>query len=535
MIWHIFKKDWKLLWPLILLVALIHVAAASLSLILGHFNEPSELITVGRVLFPLVALFGVTVLTVLAVHQDRIPGETQDWLIRPILRRDLFLAKLLFVLVAVQGPLFAIDAAQLLWAGFPPAQSLGAALAQGATVFCSLSLPALLLGSVTRTMTQAIFTALGLVVLTGVLVTLNKMLGQEQAPFARSGLLWMRLAGLDLLAVLATIFVLPPLFARRHLVRARMVIAGVAALVVVSSLVPWRPLFAVQRWLSPEPEAGRGIALAFDPRLGRSKEELPPSVFAGNGGADAVLLPLRISGLTQGSMLFLDRAEIRLIGPNGTVLYRGVSWLSLDGAGPMAATKLEVHQTSRGDVHAHQVLFFRPRDFARIKDRTVRLEIDYSLTQFRARGTQHIAALGGDARLADAGWCKTRMDPEGDDVELACLTPADPPGCLTAVLENPATALHNPPYHACEPDYKPWSASIFAGVMRFGGGLPFRDLHGLAHYPVNGTQLNQAEVALQFFSPQAHFTRHLTMPAIRLSDWETEPRQTAMSGVMPRL
>jgi hypothetical protein len=530
MIWHIFKKDWKLLWPLVLLVALAHIAAASLSLIVGHFNEPSELASISRWL-PWVALFGVALLTVLVVHQDRIPGNTQDWLTRPLSRRDMFLAKLLFVLVAVQGPLFATDAAQSLWAGFPVAESLGAALAQGAAVFCSLSLPALLLGSVTRTMVQAIFGALGLIVLVGALSVLTDLLGQQGAPLARSGLLWMRLGAWDLLAVLATIFVLPPLFARRHLLSARMMLAGAAALVIILDVVPWRPLFAVQQWLSPE--APGAVSLAFDPGLGRSKDDLPASAFAGNGGADAIQMPLRISGLTQDGMLLLNRAEIRLTGLDGTVLYHGFSYLSFDGAGPIADTQLEVRQAGRGDVPAHQVIFFRPRDFARIKNQTVRLEIDYSLTKFRSSGIQHIAALGGDARLADAGWCKTRMDADGDDVEFGCLTLAYPPGCFTVLLENPTTGQRNPPRYGCDPDYKPWSASIFPGVMRFGGGLPFRDLHGLAHYPVNGAQLGQAKVTLQFFSPQAHFTRHLTIPSIRLSDWEAEPRQAEANANDP--
>ncbi len=533
MIWHIFKKDWRLLWPLVLLVALAHIVAAVLSQILGHFNEPSDLTLMGRFLFPVVALFGITVLTVLVVHQDRIPGDTQDWLTRPLRRRDVFLAKLLFVLAAVQGPLFLVDVMQSLWDGFSPAASLSAALAQGAAIFSSLTLPALLLGAVTRSMAQAIFAAVGLIVLFAVLVVLSNLLGQHTAPAGGSGLLWMRLAAWNLFAVLGTVIVLPPLFARRHLLRARIMIAGAAAMVVALFFLPWRPLFAVQQWLSPQPEAGKAITLAFDPALGHSRDDVPASAFTGSGGAAAIALPLRVSGLPSDGMLLLDRAEIRALAPDGTVLYRGVSWLTVDGAGSVADAQLEVHPNGKSDVPAHQVIFFPPRDFARIKDKNVRLEIDYSLTQFGSDGTHVIAALDGDARLGDAGWCKTRMDPEGDDVEIGCLTPASPPTCFTAMLENPAIGQHNPPYHSCQPDYKPWSGTILPGLARFGGGLRFRDLHGLAHYPVDGAQLGQARVSLQFFSPEAHFTRHLTIPSIRLSDWEAQPHQAEVNANSP--
>jgi hypothetical protein len=301
---------------------------------------------------------------------------------------------------------------------------------------------------------------------------------------------------------------------------------------IAINVVPWHPLFAVQQWTSPG--AAGGLSLAFDPGLGRSKDYSPASAFLGNGRADAVLLPLSVSGLMRGDMLLLDRAEIRLTGPDGKVLYHDFSYLTLDGAGPIADARLEVHQTGEGSVPTYQVIFFWPEDFARIKDQRVRLEIDYSLTRFSSGGKQAIPALGGDARLPDLGWCKTRIDHEGDDVELGCLAFAYPNGCLTVLLENPATGQRNPPRHGCDPDYKPWFASFVPGVTRFGTELPFRDLHGLAHYPVNGAQLGQARVSLQIFSPEAHFTRHLTIPSIRLSDWEVEPRQTEANANDPR-
>jgi hypothetical protein len=523
MIWHIFKKDWKLLWSLVAVVAGVDVVNAALQSILGHFGEPAEFRELSQI-FLYAVLLAIAALTATVVYQDRIPGDTQDWLTRPLNRRDVLLAKLLFVALAVQGPLFLVDTAQYLWTGFPPSQSISAALAQGAALFCAISLPALLLASVTRNMIQALFGALGLVILVAVLGVVTDLMGQSGAPFARSGLLWMRLAELDLLALLATIFVLPPLFARRHLLAARILIVAAALLVDQIDNMPWQPLFAVQQWFSAE--APGAVALAFDPGLGRSKDELSPAAFAGKSGAEAIQLPLRVSGLAQGGLLYVNRAEIRLTATDGTVVYQGFTYLNFDSPGPVAETQMQVRQTGHGDVSAHQTIFFPPKDFARIRNQDLRLDIDYSLTRFASRGTEHIAALGGNARLPNAGWCKTRMDPEGDDVELSCLTPADPPSCGIIQLENPVSGQRNPPRHGCDPTYKPWSASILPpGLMGFGIGLPFRDLHGLAHYPVDGAQLGQAQVTIQFFSPKAHFTRHLTIPSIRLGDWETQPRQ----------
>jgi hypothetical protein len=119
MIWHIFKKDWKLLWPLVLAVAIGNVANAALWMELGPFNEPRELVLVGVFLQLGVWLAGAF-LIITVVHQDAIPGDRQDWLTRPIKPHHLLLAKLLFLLLAVQGPLVLANLITGLVEGFRP-------------------------------------------------------------------------------------------------------------------------------------------------------------------------------------------------------------------------------------------------------------------------------------------------------------------------------------------------------------------------------------------------------------------------------
>ena len=81
---------------------------------------------------PTAASAAATVIT-LVVHQDPIPGISQDWLTRPIKRRDLFLAKLLFVVLFVQGPWWVTDLVQGLAPGFPFGESAAAATASTAS------------------------------------------------------------------------------------------------------------------------------------------------------------------------------------------------------------------------------------------------------------------------------------------------------------------------------------------------------------------------------------------------------------------
>ena len=163
MIWHIFKKDCRLLWPVVLIVALVHVVSASLWIRLGRFNEPRDLMLTAYLL-PLLGLLGIVILTVAALHQDALPGVRQDWLVRPVNRRHLFLAKLLFVLVMVQGPLLAAQMIEALVDGFPLLAALDAASANGLTALCLFTLPAMVLGAVTQTMTEAIIGGVAVVI-----------------------------------------------------------------------------------------------------------------------------------------------------------------------------------------------------------------------------------------------------------------------------------------------------------------------------------------------------------------------------------
>jgi hypothetical protein len=59
-------------------------------------------------------------------------------------------------------------------------------------------------------------------------------------------------------------------------------------------------------------------------------------------------------------------------------------------------------------------------------------------------------------------------------------------------------------------------------LVRFGTNLPFRDPSGLAKFPVDGPQLPQSRVVIRVYEPEDHFTRSLTIPEIRLKEWEAQ-------------
>src|SRR5207249_6394143 len=102
MIWHICKKDLKLLWPFVLGAAGIQVTSAGLCYAMDHIRVTEALLNISNLL-QLGALLASALLIATVVHLDAIPGVRQDWLVRPLSRRDLLLAKVLFVLLLVHG------------------------------------------------------------------------------------------------------------------------------------------------------------------------------------------------------------------------------------------------------------------------------------------------------------------------------------------------------------------------------------------------------------------------------------------------
>jgi hypothetical protein len=548
MAWHILRKDLWLLWPLAVLVAAVHALSAAVDVWLGRFLEPRQILGLARGL-PILSFLGIVILTVVLAQQDPVPGDRQDWLLRPIRRRSMVAGKLLFILLIVIAPLLVSDFAQGLADEFPLAVAFGAAVSRSAWVFCFLALPALALGAVTRDLTQALALAFAiLVVWIGAHFMLVMGLGAH-APLAGLGASWLVAASWAAIAVIATTTVILLQYLRRQTLSSRMVIAVAVVLGELSLFFPLRGVLAVEGRLSSDPHAATSVALAFDAQSGpfRPKADgampLPrianpnPLLFAGAPKARPaeLLLPLRIDGLKPGDVLFLDRADVRVIEGAGAslygggvdgqsaTLYEGRANLSIDGIASIADTQMEIRQGDRGPPHAYEPVFIPQSAFARLRDRPVTLELQYSLTLLRAVPAVSIPAAGGDARLPGIGWCATRVDGDGDAVELGCIRTAYPLSCISFRLEETSGPLRNPEISRCVPDYAPLPVdNWYTALDTFGVELPFFDRSGLARYPIDGSALGRSRIMAVRYRPIAHFSRRLEMAGIRLGTWQVQ-------------
>ncbi len=521
MVGHILKKDIGLLWPLALLVVAIHVCAEVPQHLLDMGEQSRQLALIAELL-AMLGLLGVMVVVVLAMHQDAVPGVRQDWLTRPIRRGDLILAKLAFVILMVQAPLWLVNVAAALADGLPLSAACVGAATRNLAVFCEIALPAMIVGAITRSFIEAFVLAIATLAFYVALfqVLLALLLG-VRAAVPETGAGWMLDAGFYLIAIVVAAAVLCIQYLRRRTLLARVlaVLGGVG--IGACAFAPWHLAFALQRALSPQPLAAQSVQLGFDAQGGRYQ--------APRGAAPAVrtalYVPLHAAGVPEGTSVLMDHADLRVTGLDGSILYRGKSNISVDGVGSLFDAIFEIRSSESSERAAplYQRLYLPAQVLKSLGNRPVRITIDESLTLFVPAEKYSLPAVGADLTLGALGRCRTRIDSEGDDVQIQCLSTAKQPLCYTAYLEQPGSGLRNPPSHGCFPAYAP---AIFAPLLpdaihRTGGELPFFDRSELAQYPIDGSKLADSRMVIQTFVPADHFTRQVETPIVKLADLST--------------
>lgn len=546
MIWHIFTKDVRLLWPFAIAVATSQAINGALHFLRGHL-APSINLMVISIVFPVISLLGIALLTLVVVQQDPLPGTRQDWLIRPIRRRDLLLAKLLFVLLLIHLPILALDTTEATLEGFPTIEALSAALSRQLSLFVLLTTPALVLGAVTRSAAEALLYGGVVAIGCGLLLVICEVLGVP--PFTtQTGVGWLVVAGAYGVILLGAALILTLQYAQRRTPLARVMVA----LAVVVSLgilyVPFKPVFAVQQrisrsytnppqleadFLPARPHADLASRVPTNTSVDSLLRHRAVARFLDKTSA-TLLLPMHVAGLHRDGILLADLATLRLIGKNGTLLYEGAEVCARNPNGIGSAcllNELEVHSppdAADASIDVVQVLRVPREIYDRIKDQWLHVEIDYALTSFEARPPAIIGTVEGPRRLPGMGRCATRIDDDGDDLTLTCMTTTTMPPCITAVLRDPHTGLHNPEMHQCEAHYDPLALDHYADVLgRFGMGMPFSDRTHLIQFPVDATRIQNAQLAITTYEPLDHFTRKLVIDPIRLSDWRIELKHAA--------
>ena len=537
---HIFKKDVRLLWPFILGAAGIQFLSAGVQYMLDRTSGPeTKILSVLSDLLLPATLLAAAFLIAALVHQDPIPGVRQDWLVRPVRRKDLLVAKLLFVVVMVHGPILLADTVQALANGFFLGQCLASASTHGLLLLGFLSLPALAFASLTRNMTEAVIGAMViLVTLTSLVEVL--FVGLSKPTTLQTGVAWIAHFAFIAVLLLGATIIFTLQYFRRKTILSRWLTVGVALLGCLALFIPWKLAFAFEEKLSPAAGAARPILAIYEPRLGKFR--FPEGMVRNPDAKDEVstiYLPLHMVGLSDDGVLNANRSsQVRLLAADGKVLYHGFGddlLIRRQGhRGPVYFTigsrdfgfvrevktsDLSVPQD--GEAWIYQGIAFPRGLYGRVKNQSLRLEVDYSLTLLEG-SAYTIPTIGGYQMLPGLGRCSTKMDDDGDEIELHCIEAGLQLSCGAAFLEHVPSGQRNPAAFGCRPNYAPFLDQLVPdGLSRFETEIPFHDLSGLTKYPVDAAQLPESRVVVRVYQAQDHFTRQLVIPEIRLSDWES--------------
>ena len=537
MITHIFRKDWKLLWPLVILVTAFQVLLGWLSFKWGYFGEDLA----ARTLYPALAIawyVGIVALVVAAVHQDPIPGISQDWLIRPVPRRDLLFAKVLFVVATISGPMLVVDLLNARGAGFTLSQSLGPAVFKEIYVLLTLVVPLLALASVTENWPQIVLGSAVLMVLYALcLIVASVAIGPERCPTCGTGLRWIQSLLQHGAVLIAALLILRLQYFHRQTSAARWLIAAGVLLFAFVQL-PWNLAFALQQRLSAAPADAASIAIAFD--AAADQAAMAPSPTAPNVGAAraarellsgnthaaaeylrrraqpdtapvAFELPVRITGVPKGALLQVDRTEVRLLQADGRILYHAANGGELAG----------LHMGD-GGAATHQTIDLPAALYREWAQRPVRLEITYSLALLKVSATYAMAATAGDLRAQELGRCQSQLKSDASEINLRCRQVGLGPPCYTVTLESPS-GQRDPESRDCTPDYRPFPALWAAPLSFFGIDVPVRDTTGLVQYPIASSQISASRLVMTTYSVRDHFTRTLVTPTRELAQWQAQP------------
>jgi hypothetical protein len=484
MAWHIFRKDWRLLWPLATGVALLQVLIVA---IIWH-SEPFPLLTWQSNTADLLT-FGLavamTLLIVLTIQQESIPSTSQDWLTRPVKRGDLLSGKLLTIALVVHGPILLVNILQGLGEGFALGPVLRATLDSNCEILLCYTLPFMFIAATTRNVVESIVFGLAVLV-----VYLSA--GVATPATTGTGLIWIgrSLAHAELLLV--TIAALCWQYSRRsrhgtHQAQA-LFLVGVL-LSAWTPLLPWDAAFTIQRWFAANPHASQSISIAveherFPPErqvLWEDEPQGPPSK-----GFERVSLPVRFSGLPGGVIVHVDRVRFRLRRDDGTLLYSSFG------------SPFEFPADDAGMVQESLLV---PEDlYARNHSQPLRLELEYFATLIRGRTVSPSVPLGGARRLPGFGWCAARAD---HDVEVGCRQMGALPFCISLTLGHSAEKF------VCEPNYEPVP-------LRFSVD-PIDHVQAKLPRPAAGDPATV--VTIRVYEPEDHFSRQVQMMNFRLQDW----------------
>jgi hypothetical protein len=267
---HIFRKDAIRLWPQasVFLALLATNAWADRKFPNAVHDGPFPLLLLA-VLLPIAC----SVLLIALIHQERLVGDRQYWLSRPIPRRELVGAKILFIVVFVNLPLLLSQGAVVVAAGLPLFSNWSNFLSMQLFFTAADILPVAALAAVSKNMAPAVFVFLATV---GWMTGLAALLWPGEIAFrlaSDTSLVWIEVTLAAAALAAGSIAVLLLQYSRRGAMLSRALLAGTLVLAACSLLLPHSAKWAIQMKFSPQRVDPKDFRISAGYGGGRMREQ----------------------------------------------------------------------------------------------------------------------------------------------------------------------------------------------------------------------------------------------------------------------
>lgn len=531
MIWHIFKKDLRLLWPIAAILAAVELLNAGLLASAGQFaraemSGSSEYGWVSNNALPLLSLIGLVILVIAVIQQDRLTGTTQDWLTRPVRRGQLLAAKMLFILLVGLGPIFLAD----LWMGVAEHLHLidvfEASITRTFMLYSLICLPAVLVGAVAQSLTGALLFALA--VLLAFLFEFI-VLASSSAPMpllrSGSGLAWTVVLVLIIANLAAAIWLLPLQLRWRSTNRVRWVLLAYFVVAPAILCLPSRAAFHIQKTF--DHRSGGTFPLELDgshPIIFSRGDERTPARMREHPTFALVSVPVLVPSGTEREPWQIDDVRLRATGAKGDI-----SVVS------SAAHFDPVRVRSLGPGPTDRLVFNVPMEFFETaRDGHAKIEATIFLTAFKLVVKEPVQALVGGS-IDEFSQCRERSTRFGGMVHCVSTRPVG--ACVQYEDASRNARVAGGRMFACRgASYAPWPLPLWRDAyysVELGGPLPM-EFEGSIVAPdgmtIESDKTNKKSI-LSNYAPESHFTRSIVFTADAATEGSLQDTDKSIDGV----
>jgi hypothetical protein len=303
---QIVMKDAVHLWPRIgaFFAILIVYAVTDPTYVERNRHDPSIFILIIQILPVLLAL-SCWLVVVSAVQLESLIGSEQYWLTRPFGWRTLLGAKVLFIVLFVNLPVFLYQAWVLAELDFSPLTYLSVLFWRQVFFSIFMIAPAAALAVATKSLRQAIAGALIVAVLiepTGVWAARAVNWGELQ---------WIKTTAIGLVVLVGVCLALLLQYRRRYAAISRGVLAvTVFACMLLLQLRPWGPAYAIQARLLDTRVGDSPIRTSLD----KSRSGASPDEGGYRAGTRCLEIPLRVDNGPEDARLSTNRVFVGISG-----------------------------------------------------------------------------------------------------------------------------------------------------------------------------------------------------------------------------